>query len=161
MRSPLAAALVALALAAGAAGPDGPDDPGPTRPGPGDKCPVCGMFVARYPEWVATVRWADGGQSVFDGPKDLLKFLLDVKHYAPGRRREDVRAIFVSDYYEVEPVKAEAAFFVLGSDVYGPMGRELIPFASARAAEEFRRDHHGTRVLRWAEVTPAVLKELD
>ena len=32
--------------------------------------------------------------------------------------------------------KAKEAFFVIGSDVYGPMGHELIPFASKADAEQ-------------------------
>ena len=29
-------------------------------PGSKDTCPVCGMFVSRYPDWVATVLYKDG-----------------------------------------------------------------------------------------------------
>ena len=29
-------------------------------PGMRDTCPVCGMFVAKYPEWTATVLYKDG-----------------------------------------------------------------------------------------------------
>ena len=29
-------------------------------PGPKDTCPVCGMFVSLYPDWVATVLYKDG-----------------------------------------------------------------------------------------------------
>jgi nitrous oxide reductase accessory protein NosL len=53
------------------------------------------------------------------------------------------------------------AFFVIGSDVHGPMGRELIPFGKPTDAEEFRRDHKGKSVLRFSDVTPAVIKGLD
>ncbi|NCU21908.1 hypothetical protein EOM89_14700, partial [Candidatus Falkowbacteria bacterium] len=48
------------------------------KPGPRDTCPVCGMFVARYPEWIATVVFADGMAFHFDGPKDFFKFVQDV-----------------------------------------------------------------------------------
>ena len=48
-------------------------------PGARDTCPVCGMFVARYPEWVATVLWQDGHAAHFDGAKDLFKYLLDLR----------------------------------------------------------------------------------
>ncbi len=27
----------------------------PIKPSPKDKCPVCGMFVAKYPKWVAEI----------------------------------------------------------------------------------------------------------
>ena len=35
-----------------------------------DKCPVCGMFVHKYPKWVAEIIFKDGTHAVFDGPKD-------------------------------------------------------------------------------------------
>ena len=58
-------------------------------------------------------------------------------------------------------VDGRTAFYVLGSDVYGPMGKELIPFAGEVEAREFLKDHGARRVLRFNEITPAVLKELD
>ena len=47
-------------------------------PGPGDTCPVCGMFVAKYPEWIATIVFGDGTAVHFDGAKDMFKYLLDM-----------------------------------------------------------------------------------
>jgi len=41
------------------------------------------------------------------------------------------------------------------------MGKELIPFANETEAREFLKDHRGRKVLRFSEITPAVLKELD
>jgi nitrous oxide reductase accessory protein NosL len=34
-----------------------------------------------------------------------------------------------------------SAYYVLGSDIYGPMGRELIPFEKEADAKEFIKDH--------------------
>lgn len=133
--------------------------PGPVKPGPREKCPVCGMFVAKYPDWIAGIRHRDGSRLLFDGAKDLFKFLLGLDGGAAPR--SDVESIFVTDYYAVTPVDARAAFFVVGSDAYGPMGRELVPFARLEDAREFLRDHHGERVLTFAEVTAAVVKALD
>ncbi len=131
------------------------------KPAPAEKCPVCGMFVAKYPDWVAEVIFRDGIHVVFDGPKDLFKFLNGMKEYAPGRTAEDIDRIFVNDYYGVTPIDGRAAFYVLGSDTTGPMGRELIPFAREGDAREFLKDHRGSKVLRFKEITPSVLKELD
>jgi nitrous oxide reductase accessory protein NosL len=67
----------------------------------------------------------------------------------------------VTDYYALRRVDARGAWYVLGSDVFGPMGRELVPFAAEQDAREFLADHRGKRVLRFFEVTPAILKELE
>jgi nitrous oxide reductase accessory protein NosL len=157
-RAVLAVAALAIALVAAAAAPAGESF---VAPGPRDRCPVCGMFVARHPDWLAEVVLADGRREVFDGAKDLFKFLADPGRYAPGRSRADVRAIWVTDYYAVEPVDARAAFYVSGSDVNGPMGRELVPFRAEADAREFLRDHRGERILRFDEVTGAVMGALD
>jgi nitrous oxide reductase accessory protein NosL len=131
------------------------------KPGPGDKCPVCGMFVAKYPDWMGHVELSDGTRLVFDGAKDLLKFVLDPGKYLPARTRQDVKAVTVTDYYALAPVDARAASYVLGSDVFGPMGRELVPFAERADAEEFLKDHRGTRILTFDEVTADLLRSLD
>jgi nitrous oxide reductase accessory protein NosL len=154
----LAAALAVCAAPAPAPRADGP---AALAPSAREKCPVCGMFVARYPEWVAAVEFADGSRAVFDGAKDLFRFLAEPGKFLPGRSAADVKAVLVTDYYAVKAVDGRAAFFVLGSDVLGPMGRELVPFGAEADAREFLADHRGTRVLRFAEVSPAVLKELE
>ncbi len=133
----------------------------PVVPTAKDKCPVCGMFVARYPDFLAQVIYTDGSYAVFDGAKDLFKFLLNLSTYAPARRLSDIGAIYVTDYYSLTPIDGKRAWYVLGSDVYGPMGRELIPFAGETDAKGFLVDHKGKRVLRFADVTAETLKELN
>ena len=41
-------------------------------------------------------------------------------------------------------IDGRSAHYVVGSDVTGPMGKELIPFATREAALEFSKDHGGT-----------------
>jgi nitrous oxide reductase accessory protein NosL len=162
------ASLVALAAALGGAAAA---DPAGTKaataaptvrpPGPRDLCPVCGMLVAKYPAWIAIVRLRDGGHRYFDGPKDLFKWLLDLPRYAPGVRRDDVAEILVTEFYGLKLVDARGAHYVIGSDVLGPMGHELVPLADAAEAAEFVRDHRGKRVLRFGEVTRELTERLD
>ena len=133
----------------------------PVKPGPGDKCPVCGMFVAKYPDFVSQAHLRDGTVRFFDGPKDLFKFLLNRSSYVPKGTRVDVETVLVTDYYERKQINAKAAWFVIGSDIRGPMGHELVPFHNAEEAREFMKDHHGQRALRFTEVTAATLKELE
>lgn len=131
------------------------------KPGPRDTCAVCGMFVARYPEWVATVVFADGTAFHFDGPKDFFKFVQDVPKYAAGRRRDQITAMGVTDYYAVRQVAAEEALFVVGSDVLGPMGHEFVALASAAEAADFVKDHAGKRLLRFADISADLPAKLD
>jgi hypothetical protein len=119
------------------------------------------MFVAKYPEWVATVVLRDGKAAHFDGAKDLFKYLLDLARYVPGGTPGDVVAVAVTEYYGLKRIDGREAWYVVGSDVLGPMGHELVPLASAEEAAEFARDHAGRRTLRFLEVDQALLERLD
>lgn len=156
----LAGGLTALALAPGAALADAPALDLPA-PGPRDTCPVCGMFVARYPEWITTVLYQDGHADHFDGPKDFFKYLADLAKYAPGRTTAEIAGMGVTEYYGLRLIDARAALYVVGSDVLGPMGHELIPLMTEADAADFVKDHEGKKVLRFAEVTPDLLARLD
>jgi copper chaperone NosL len=134
---------------------------GMPKPTAKDKCPVCGMFVTKYPDWTSAVVFKDGSQAFFDGAKDMFKYLLDLKRYNPSKKKDDIEAIWVLDYYSLSPIPAGKAWFVAGSDVFGPMGRELIPLEKESGAKEFLRDHKGQKILKFSEVTPEVIKPLD
>jgi len=119
-------------------------------PAPADKterCPVCGMFVAPYPTWQATLVFADGQRLVFDGPKDLFRYLQEPSLRLPGRSPAEVRQVWVTEYYSAAPIPARDVFFIAGSDVMGPMGAELVPVKGRKQAETFMRDHGGRRVM--------------
>jgi nitrous oxide reductase accessory protein NosL len=119
------------------------------------------MFILKYPDFVAEVIFRDGAYALFDGAKDMFKYLFNLPAYAPSRRASDIEAIYVTDYYSLTLVDGRRAWYVVGSDVYGPMGRELIPFAKEQEAKEFMADHKGKRLLGFGEVTPDLLKGLD
>jgi nitrous oxide reductase accessory protein NosL len=123
-----------------------------------ERCPVCGMFVAKYPNWITQVRLADGTVRYFDGMKDLLAYHFQPAQY--GGKEGTIREIWAKDYYTLAWLDARAAFFVAGSDVYGPMGVEFIPFASEKAAQAFARDHHGKQVLPFAAITEELVNTL-
>jgi len=136
-------------------------DKKPVKPAKSDKCPVCGMFVAKYPDFLAQIIFKDGTYTVFDGTKDMFKFYLNPAKFAPGRKATDIAAVYVTDYYSLKPIEGLSALYVAGSDVFGPMGRELIPFEKLSDAEEFRKDHKGTSTLKFRDITQIVLKGLD
>ena len=131
------------------------------KPGAKDLCPVCGMLVSKYPNWVAVVTWKDGHAHFFDGAKDMFKFLQDLPKYAPGHRPEEINGIYVTDFYNLERIDARKALFVFGSDVLGPMGHELIPLASQADANDFMKDHKGKKILPFDRVTPDIPLLLD
>ena len=137
------------------------DDPAAGKPGPTDKCPVCGMFVAKYPDFIARIDFKDGSRAWFDGSKDLMKYYFDLATYNPAKKAADIASILVTDYYTLKLIDGQKAYYVVGSDVYGPMGRELIPFLEEKAAKEFLKDHNGKSLLQFHEIKPETIKSLD
>jgi nitrous oxide reductase accessory protein NosL len=131
------------------------------KPGEKDLCPVCGMLVSKYPNWVAVVKYRDGHAHFFDGAKDMFKYLHDLPRYAPGHRREDIAAIHVTEFYGLNKIDARKAFYVTGSDVLGPMGHEFVPLASRADADEFLKDHKGRQIVTFDQVDPALVGKVD
>ena len=115
-----------------------------------DKCPICGMFIYKYPRWVAKLN-----SYLFDGVKDMMKFYFE--------KKDDIKItnILVTDYYTQKAIDAKKAFYVIGSDMYGPMGNELIPFKTELQAKTFYTDHFAKKILKFNEITEAEVYKLD
>jgi len=126
-----------------------------------DKCPVCGMFVAKYQAFMAQIIFTDGSYALFDGAKDMFKYYFNLPKYNAAKNLSDIAFIYVTDYYSMSPVDGRTAWYVIGSDVFGPMGQEPIPFAAEADAREFMKDHAGKEVLPFTAITPELLKGLD
>jgi len=133
----------------------------PAKPSAKDRCAVCGMFVAKYPNFLAQVLFQDGSYAFFDGSKDMFTYYLNLSKYNPSKKSSDIVAIYVTDYYSLTPLDGFKSYYVIGSNVYGPMGKELIPFEKESDAKEFMADHVGKSLLRFKEVSPGILKGLD
>jgi len=90
-----------------------------------------------------------------------------IKEESPKEKQKDeepaadVAAIYVTEYYDLKFIDAHTAYFVIGSDVCGPMGRELIPFETLDDAKAFMKDHKGERILRFENVRERTIKKLD
>jgi nitrous oxide reductase accessory protein NosL len=117
------------------------------------------MFVRDQPQWVAAAVWRDGTFFYFDGARDLFRLLLHPERYRKDARREDIAGAFVTEHASTAFVPAREALYVYGSDVAGPMGPDLVPIRGADKAAAFLRDHAGRRVLRFDEITDALLTE--
>ena len=140
----------------------------PTSAEPGDprdlvspeaRCPVCGMFVAKYQVWLTRIEDGKGGYHDFDGVKDMLAYHMEPEKYG-GTTDIRQRQLWLKDYYSLGWLDARQAYYVIGSDVYGPMGHEFIPFTTRAGAESFMADHHGKRIMTFDEITPELVEEL-
>jgi copper chaperone NosL len=119
------------------------------------------MFVAKYPDFLAEILFKDGSYAVFDGTKDMFKYYFQLGKYNPAKKVEDIDCIYVTDYYNLTLIDGHKAHYVTGSDIYGPMGRELVPFEKESDAAEFMQDHRGKSVLRFEKITHDLVKGLE
>jgi len=153
--------IIPLVMICVISGPAAAGQKKPVKPAQKDKCPVCGMFVYKYPDFVAEIIFQDGSYAVFDGVKDMFKYYFNLKKYNQKKTLDNIDSLYVTDYYDLSLIDARRAFYVRGSDVYGPMGKELIPFVNHPDAQEFMRDHRGSAILKFQDITPKTIKGLD
>jgi nitrous oxide reductase accessory protein NosL len=131
-----------------------------------DKCPVCGMFVYKYPRWATQIFYKHKNHEhhlSFDGVKDMMKVYFNNKKWGKYAfaKRKNITKILVTDYYSQKAIDARSAFFVLGSNIYGPMGNELIPFKNKNDAQNFKNDHKGKSVLKFSDIKENLSYKLD
>ncbi len=125
------------------------------------RCPVCGMYPYRTPQWTAQIVFNDQSASSFDSPVDLFRFLGNMALFDKQHKAADIGAIYVADYNTKTLSDAKKAFFVLGSKALGPMNDANLPaFATRDAADAFVKAQGG-KVLAFGEVTRDVIKSLN
>jgi nitrous oxide reductase accessory protein NosL len=126
-----------------------------------EKCTACGMFVSMFADWNARIQFKDATQAIFCGAKCMFKYHLNIKRYNPSKNKNDVTVVSVKDYYSKTSTDAMKAFYVIWSDVYGPMGHEPIPFEKEGDAKKFLKEHKGKKILRFKDINPNLIKSLD
>lgn len=112
------------------------------------RCKNCGMRIDPTSQWRAELVTADGTTTSFDSPRCALQAWRSGKSQATSLR--------VQDYYDRQMRDGNDVRFVIGGDVVGPMGPDLVPVDLTRVPK-FIQDHAGESALRLDEVTPAVL----
>ena len=111
------------------------------------RCAHCGMKLDPSSAWTTELTGPEPAK--YDTPRCALIAWRKGEHPATGVR--------VVEYYDRVPRDGADVLFVVGSDVLGPMGPDVVPVAPDKA-ERFVKDHGG-RKLALAEVTAQVLEE--
>lgn len=171
-----ALATVGLAGCLGA-GEDPPDAVALTNE---DTCEVCGMVIPKHPGPSAEIFYADrqpnghANPARFDSTWEAFQF--DFARQEEGWTRE---AFYVTDYSGVDYqvfeeggdrlisthpeasafAPAEDVTFVVGSEVKGAMGEDLVGFTAQSDAESFR-DEYGGDLAGLDDVTPTTISQL-
>jgi len=131
------------------------------RPVPDNaRCPVCGMYPARSPDWAAQVIFSNGDVQFFDSPLSLFMYLAHVERYSPGRHAGEIVARYVTDVTSRTWISAEKSFFVHGSTARGPMRAGNLPaFASLETATGFAAQRGG-KVLTYNAIDAKLIATL-
>jgi len=125
------------------------------------RCPVCGMYPYRTPQWTAQIVFNDQSASSFDSPVDLFRFLGNMALFDKQHKAADVGAIYVADFNTKAWTDAKKAFFVLGSSARGPMNDANLPAFATREAADTHVKAQGGKVLAFGDVTREVIKGLS
>ncbi len=129
------------------------------KPTKDDICPVCGMNVTKNPEHVAVIMFKDGKHVKFHGAKNMFIFYFYMRKYDQKHEKTNVATMHVTDFTTLKHIRAESAFYVIGSEVEGPMGVSVLPFAQVTEAEAFS-EKHGGKVYSFSEITTEVIDDI-
>ena len=116
------------------------------------RCKHCGMKIDPASAWRVELVAADGAVTSFDTPRCALTSWRSGKSQATTLRAQE--------YYERTWRNAEELRFVVGGDVLGPMGPDLVPVDPSRATK-FIQDHGADRALRLDEINTDVLAAIE
>jgi nitrous oxide reductase accessory protein NosL len=111
------------------------------------KCPLCGMYPARYPKFNCQVVFKDGSYEAFDSAIGLLVYL----HFPDKTeiKLKPVAGIYFKDYLKGGWLEADNAFFVTGSEIRGPMGIQFVPVDSQQAANKLKKQANGKDIIHF------------
>ena len=127
--------------------------------GPEDRCPVCGMHVARYPKFNCACQVADRRTFYFCDTVCLVRAWLNPATLL-GMEPSQLRRTVVRDYFTGRQIDGQKAFYIAGSDVIGPMGPTLVPLQAKNHIDSFRKRHGGRAVLRLQDMTESVWSQV-
>lgn len=125
------------------------------EPAAADKCVVCGMPPAMYPNNRAQALTADKKTLHLCSGHCLVNFLADPAKYGGGDKPASVWAtVYPEGMYDF----AGGLFYVVGAKAMGPMGPEPFAFRTRKDAEDFVAKEGG-RVVLFTELKPDQLSK--
>lgn len=115
-----------------------------------ERCKTCGMKIDRASPWRAEIVTSSGATLAFDTPSCALR--------SWARDKGAVKTLRVQEYYDRAWRDAKDVRFMVGGDVTGPMGPDLVPVDPSRVTK-FIQDHGASRGVRLDEVSDALLQK--
>ncbi len=114
------------------------------------ECPQCGMDVEAFKQF-SSLLTSDGKTYTFCSNRCMF-----ISTKIKGMKAEKV---VVRDYYTQSEIDGKSAFYVIGGDTPGPMGKDLFSFGTKESAEAYLREHAGEQVVTFEQVNQESLKQ--
>ena len=126
------------------------------EPTENDACTVCGMPPANHLSHNCQIWAMDGSTIHFCSTQCMINFNADQSQYVtePIKTKMAWVKLFSDGMYE----SAVGAYYVVGSQVNGPMGKEAIPFKLKKNAEEFVKTNGG-KIVNYSQLTPELIMD--
>lgn len=176
-----ATGLVAAAWFAGCTYGEEAEKAEPVTMTQSDRCEVCGMVIPNHPGPTTEIFYADQRPSGHDNParfdstweafqydferrdrgwERTVMYVTDYSSVDYSLREEEEGDVVISTHPEADAfVDAEKVTFVVGSEVKGAMGKDLVAFSTESDASSFSDEHGGT-LASFEEVTPETIAAL-
>ena len=121
-----------------------------------DVCTVCGMPPAKHLAHNSQILTMDDGTLQFCSTQCLVNFNADPAKYVekPVKTKMAWVTLYPDGMYE----SAVGCYYVVGSQIAGPMGKEAVPFKLKSDAEEFVRINGG-EIVSYSQLTPAMVMD--
>lgn len=122
-----------------------------------DACTVCGMYPASYPKHNCQIWTMDDRTLHFCSTQCMVNYNADPSKYVkePAKTKMAWVTLFSDGMYE----SAFGTYYVVGSQVNGPMGREAIPFKLKKIAEEFVMANGG-KIVSFPQLAPELVMDV-
>ena len=124
------------------------------EPAPDTRCAVCGMYPARYPENKCQLSTAKGETHHFCSSHCLVSFIAEPKQFIETTAK--IKSVWVTIPEEQSYEYAMGLYYVVGSNIMGPMGKEAVPYRNKVMANTVA-GKQGGQVVRFKELTPLLL----
>ncbi len=114
------------------------------------ECPLCGMIPARYPQFHCQMVLQNGDYVAFDSAAGLLTFLLFPDK--TGLSSGEVESVYFKDYVTETWIHSDQTYFVIGSEIMGPMGIEFLAVDSQEKAQSLMNQEKGELTVSYNQI---------
>lgn len=118
--------------------------------------------LKKYKRFICEAKLQNGKTLQFVSMKSMIRVYRHQKHFLEAKLiSAKIKDMYVQDFRTGEKINAKTAFYVIGSNIVGPNGANLIPFKSIKSAKLFERKNGGSKILSFKELVPNIIQLLD